>query len=193
MPLHERKQLWKRLSMKDIRSELNTAFELYTDELFRHSFFRLSNRDLALDTVQECFLRVWRYVQKGGKIENMRAFLFRTLHNLIVDEYRKTKTSSLDELLEGEDSQQQEASLLHEDTNELEAAMNRFDARQVLPVLKELPDLYSEVLMLRYVEGLSPKEISSIIGESENVVSVRIFRAIRKMKEVFEQKKFFHE
>jgi len=179
--------------MKDIRSELNTAFELYTDELFRHSFFRLSNRDLALDTVQECFLRVWRYVQKGGKIENMRAFLFRTLHNLIVDEYRKTKTSSLDELLEGEDSQQQEASLLHEDTNELEAAMNRFDARQVLPVLKELPDLYSEVLMLRYVEGLSPKEISSIIGESENVVSVRIFRAIRKMKEVFEQKKFFHE
>lgn len=37
---------------------------------------------------------------KGGKIDAMKAFLYHILNNLIVDEYRKRKTVSLDLLLE---------------------------------------------------------------------------------------------
>lgn len=74
-----------------------------------------------------------------------------------------------------------------DESNTLEAAMGRFDGERVLDRLNDLPELYREALTLRYVDGLSPKEISEIIGESENVVSVRVHRGLKKLKELLEQ------
>ena len=40
-----------------------------------------------------------------------------------------------------------------------------------------------EVLLLRHVEGLDPKEIGELLGETANAVSVRIHRATKKLEE----------
>jgi len=52
--------------------------------------------------------------------------------------------------------------------------------------LQKLPDAYREALSLRYIEGLSPQEIGKIVGESENAVSVRIHRGLKKLKELLQ-------
>ena len=56
-----------------------------------------------------------------------------------------------------------------------------------MAALQELPDAYREVLSLRYVDGLSPSEIGGIVGESENAVSVRIHRGLKKLKEMLQK------
>jgi RNA polymerase sigma-70 factor (ECF subfamily) len=48
--------------------------------------------------------------------------------------------------------------------------------------LKELPDEYRQVIVLRYINELRPQEIASITGETENTVSVRINRGIKKLR-----------
>jgi RNA polymerase sigma-70 factor (ECF subfamily) len=173
--------------MGDFEQQFKDAFERYSDELFRHCSMRISNRERALELTQDAFMRTWDYVRKGGEVRELRPFLYQTLRNLIIDEYRKVKLHSLDSMLESAESGAMEALLPQDDTNTLEAAMERLDAKEALRRVGDLPELYREVLLLRYVEGLSPKEIAVLVEESENVVSVRIHRALKKMRELLEQ------
>jgi len=79
-----------------------------------------------------------------------------------------------------------EALLPPDETNTLEAAIDRFEGARALEALKLLPDAYKEVLILRYVDGLSPKEIAQSLDENENAVSVRVHRGLKKLKELLE-------
>ncbi|MDE1925135.1 MAG: RNA polymerase sigma factor [Patescibacteria group bacterium] len=176
--------------MRDFEQQFKDAFERHSDELFRHASMRLSDRERALELTQETFLRAWDYAGKGEEIRDFRPFLFRTLKNLIIDEYRKMKAHSLEAMVENTEAQDVEALLPSDDTNTLEAAMERFDGKRALQALQKLPDLYREALILRYVDGLSPKEIADIIDESENVVSVRIHRGLKKLRDVMEPDRY---
>ncbi|MEK7612752.1 MAG: RNA polymerase sigma factor [Patescibacteria group bacterium] len=161
------------------------AFEEYSDELFRHCVLRIGDRERALELTQEAFLRTWEYAQKQ-EVREFRPFLYRTLRHLIIDEYRKHKTVSLERMAEENESNDVEALLPAEESNTLEAAMGRYDAKQAFELLKKLPDTYREILLFRYVDGLSPREIAEYIRESENVVSVRIHRALKKLRALLE-------
>jgi RNA polymerase sigma-70 factor (ECF subfamily) len=172
--------------MENFEQQFKDGFERYSDELFRHCAMRISDRERALEMTQDAFMRTWDYVRKGGEVRELRPFLYQTLRNLIIDEYRKAKMNSLEAMVENTEGATVETMLPSDDSNTLEAAMERLDAKEALRRIDELPDLYREVLLLRYVEGLSPKEIALIVQETENVVSVRIHRALKKMKEILE-------
>jgi RNA polymerase sigma-70 factor (ECF subfamily) len=173
--------------MRDFEQEFKDAFERHSDELLRHASMRLSDRERAVELTQECFLRVWQFSSRGGEVRELRPFLFQTLRHLIIDEYRKGKVGSLEALVNEEEGGSIENLLPQDDTNTLEAAMERHDGKRALAALTKLPDQYREVLALRYVDSLSPKEIADSLGESENAVSVRIHRGLKKLKELLEQ------
>lgn len=173
--------------MRELERHFSETFETYNDELFRHASMRLPDREKALELTQETFLRAWDYVQKGGEIRELRPFLYRTLRHLIIDEYRRKKSVSLEAMVENTENPDVEALLPSDESNTLEAAVERFEGRRALEGLERLPDTYREALSLRYVEGLSPKEISEIVGESENAVSVRIHRGLKKLKALLEE------
>ena len=174
--------------MKGNEQAFRQAFESHADELFRHASMRLSDRDRALELTQECFLRAWQYASRGEEIREMRAFLYRTLRNLIIDEYRKAKSYSLDSMIEDDEGGKIESLMPRDDTNTLEAAVNRFESARALAAIKELPELYREILTLRYVDDLSIHEIADLVGESENVVSVRLHRGLKKLHILLESK-----
>jgi len=173
--------------MKGREKELQDAFEAYNDELFRHCALRLRDRDRAVEITQECFLRTWDYMQKGNEIEQMRPFLYRTLRHLIIDEYRKKKSVSLERIVEGTDGDVEDL-LPPDESNTFEAAVERFDGVRVLEALTRLDEPYRESVTMRYVDGLSPQEIAKITGESENVISVRVHRGLKKLKDMLTEK-----
>jgi len=123
---------------------------------------------------QSAFVRLWDYMAQGKEIDNMRAFLYRIANNLIIDEYRKKKEDSLDEMRD------EEGFDIGFDTQHDIESRDEYERAQVL--LATLPEKYREVLVMRHIDGLSVKEIASLIHETENVVSVRIHRAIEKLK-----------
>ena len=90
-----------------------------------------------------------------------------------MDEYRKKKTLSLDELKErGVDV------VAHEKLDQNDAS----ELKNIISLFGALAPKYREAVAMRYVDDLTPKEIAGIIGESENNVSVRINRASQKLR-----------
>lgn len=160
------------------------AFEEYNEALFRHATIRISNRERAIDVVHDTFTKVWSYVRSGHEIDSYRSFLYKVLNNLIIDEYRKHKEVSLDALLEAEGVDEGSFADLSEST--VEALAATIDGRKAFELLKDLPEGYREVMIFRFVDGLGPKEIGELIEESENVVSVRIHRALKLLRNKIE-------
>ena len=161
------------------------AFEKHSDELFRHANSRLSNRERALELTQECFLKAWEYLVGGKVIDKYRPFLFRVLGNLIIDEYRKHKVTSLDAMLENEETAVAvEGDLLRDELNLLEERAVQFDAKIAFEIAQTLPDNYRMVVLMRYIDGMSLTEIAESTGETENAISVRLHRGVKKLREM---------
>lgn len=159
---------------EEIEKSFNEAYEAYSDAIFRFCFFKISDKDKAFDLAQETFVRLWNYLRTGDKeVDNVRAFLYKIARNLIIDEYRRKTAFSLDALREGGFDVRVEG---HKDI-ELEV-----NAREAIDAMQELDDLYREVALLRFVEGFQPKEIAEVLSLSENVVSVRLNRAVKKLR-----------
>lgn len=158
------------------------AFDEYADALFRHASFRLSNRDRARDITQDTFIKAWDYARKGETVRHWKSLLYRILNNLIIDEYRRTKEGSLDALLD-EDPAQTEALFSTGGRAEKEEQFDTAqDAARVRALIPRLPDSYRVVVTMRYLDDLSPKEIAATLGISENVVSVRLHRAVARLR-----------
>jgi len=161
--------------------EFLTAFNLHSDALFRHAFFRLSDRERALDLTQDTFIKAWDYVRGGGDVRSPKSFLFRILNNLIIDEYRRSKSESLDKKLE--DNPAFEAAFADGSLMEVEdGADERALIEKVKIAITGLSEEYKTVVTMRYIDGFSPKEIARLLGSTENAVSVRIHRAVAKLK-----------
>ncbi len=152
--------------------------ELYlaqSDAIFRHCYYRLEDRERARDMVQETFLRTWQYLSNGHAIDNLRAFLYRVANNLIIDDSRKRQALSLD-LLQADG---------FEPANDADRRLHlEVEAAEALTLLKQLGPDEREVILLRYVDGLKPKEIAHILDESPNVISVRLHRAMKHLQKV---------
>ncbi len=154
-------------------------YEEFSDAIFRHCYFRVSNQELAKDLTQETFTKTWEYISKGKKVENIKAFLYRVATNLIIDSFRKEKEISLDDL--------KEAGQVYNDPVYEDKFSKQVEAKDMLKILEELDSDDKEIVIMRHINELSPKEISEITGQSENAVSVRIHRAIKKLRELFNE------
>jgi RNA polymerase sigma-70 factor (ECF subfamily) len=155
------------------RATLTTAHRDFEKGLNAHAFFKMQNREVGEDLVQETFLKTWKYLVKGGKIDIMKAFLYHVLNHLIVDEYRKRKTMSLDALL----SKGYEPGKDH-----TERLFNILDGKAAIILIKGLPDRYQKVMRMRYVQDLSLAEMSLITGQSKNTIAVQLHRGLEKLK-----------
>ena len=161
---------------KEQEQKFIEAFNQYADALFRHSFFRVSNRQVSIDLVQDAYTKTWVQITKGEIIENFQAYLYHVLNNLIIDYYRKKKSVSLDALSEdGFDPV---------GTGEEEIVQNA-EREHMMKFLETLQKRDRDVVVMRYVDGLQIKQIANVLGESENGISVRLHRAVKKLKSQF--------
>ena len=158
----------------------SSAYDTYSDAIFRYCHYQTSNREKALDITADTFTKTWEYISSGKKLDNIRAFLYRVANNLIIDDRRKKKSSSLDEITEkGFD--------VVAETNETEKHEQQFDGTLAMEVVMQLDEKYRDVLLYKFVEDMSIKEIMEITGESANNISVRINRALKMVKGILEK------
>ena len=156
---------------------LTVAHHDYERGLNLYAFFKVRDRATSEDLVQDSFVKTWGYLIKGGKVDIMKAFLYHVLNHLIVDEYRKHKTISLDLLLDkGFEPRDGRSSRL----------FNIMDGKTAILLIQQLPEKYRKVLRMRYVQDLSLQEISLITGQSKNTLAVQIHRGLEKLKALYE-------
>jgi RNA polymerase sigma-70 factor, ECF subfamily len=155
---------------------LTLAYHDYERGLNLYSFFKLRDRALSEDLVQETFMKTWKYLVKGGDVDVMKAFLYHVLNGLIVDEYRKHKTTSLDMLL---------VKGYAPPAGHPEHHFNILDGKAAFLLIEKLPKKYQRIMHMRYIQDLSITEISLITKQSKNAVGVQIHRGLVKLKVLF--------
>lgn len=161
------------MNQESLENIFLAAFSEYGDAIFRFCVFKVSNAALAEDMTQEVFMRYWQYLRKGNEMTNTRAFLYAVAHNMVKDWYKKKKSGSLDTLMDAGYEPEEGGP-----TAEEVAAY-----REGLRTIEDMDDNDKTVLLLRYVEGLDPKDIAEILGESANTVSVRLNRAMKRLQQ----------
>ncbi len=168
--------------MKEQKQLFEQAYMENADALFRYCFFRTGDRETAKDFLQETLVKSWKYIAEGHRVENLKPFFYKVMHNLIIDSYRnnKKKTSSLEAM---QDDDGFDPSI--DDSDHLR---DQIDGEKAIKMIEEVPEPYREAVIMRYVQGLEISEIAEILGQSENAVNVRIHRGIDKLKKLY-----FHE
>jgi RNA polymerase sigma-70 factor, ECF subfamily len=152
---------------------LTTAHHDYDKKLNSYAFFKVHDRGTSEDLVQDTFMKTWTYLVKGGKIDLMKAFLYHVLNDLIVDEYRKQKTVSLDVLLEKG---------FEPSTDNSGRLADFLDGKRAFSLIQLLPKKYQKIVRMRYVQDLSLKEMSLITGQTKNALAVQTHRGLGKLR-----------
>ena len=152
---------------------LTNAHSDFEKGLNARAFFKLHDHTMSKDMVQETYMKTWAYLIKGGKIDIMKAFLYHVLNCLIIDEYRKQKTTSLELLVEkgfepGVDSR--------------DKLMTLMDGKAAILLIAHLPETYRKVMRMRFVQDLSISEIALLTGQSKNTIAVQLHRGLQKLR-----------
>lgn len=160
-----------------VEQEFLAAYDAYADALYKHCFFRVYSAERAEDLVQETFTKTWNYLVRGQKIDNMRAFLYKTANNLIIDYARKKHELSLEQELANNPGWEPSD---HGPSPEHQALLF-----QVRESLNRLPSEARQLLTWRFIDDLDPKDIAVILEITPNNVSVKITRAIKLLQNLY--------
>jgi RNA polymerase sigma-70 factor (ECF subfamily) len=153
-------------------------YERHVQSVFRFVYSHVDNQSDAEDLTEEVFLRVWRaihrYQEQGVPFI---AFLIRIARNVIIDYYRSTRRDNLNLPLEdiqiaGSKSRLDENLIQSQEGSEIRA------------MLANLKDEYRTVLVLRFMNELSPDEIAEVMGKSSGAIRVIQFRALAALRKL---------
>ncbi|MFQ5942701.1 MAG: RNA polymerase sigma factor [Anaerolineales bacterium] len=157
-----------------------TLYTRHLDAIYRYVFFRVSDVPLAEDLTEEVFVRAWtalpNYEPRGHRFTS---WLYRIARNLVVDHYRKqsSRASEDDTGMENLPDPQ----ILPEDQ-----IANQQDLASLARAVQQLGDDEQHVIILRFVEGLSHREVAEVIGKSEGASRVIQHRALEALAELVE-------
>jgi len=161
-------------AQKKLKHLLTLAHGSHIKGLRARAFFRTRDQIMGDDLVQDTFLKTWRFLVHGGKVDIMKAFLYHVLDCLIVDQYRrrKNKSASLDSLLDNG----------YEPREDKPESYSAIDSQAAIQLIDSLPPKYKEVMRMRYVQDLSLSEIALQTGEQNNTIAVRLHRGLAKLR-----------
>jgi RNA polymerase sigma-70 factor (ECF subfamily) len=161
------------------------VYDLYADKIYRFIFFKVSNAEEAQDLSSEVFLKTWQYIIDGKEIKNLNAFFYSIARNLVIDHYRKAsqKEISLSEIENSEEHPRAEK-------NEIEKIAQKIQFDKVTEKLGQLKDEYREIIVLRYIEGMSIGEIAQIVDKKKGTVRVILFRALNALRDLLGEAQF---
>ncbi|GHT73850.1 RNA polymerase subunit sigma-24 [Bacteroidia bacterium] len=171
----------------------NAAFDIllnrHKSNIYSYIYYIVRNREIAEDIFQETFVKAIVTIKQGRYTDNgkFRAWINRIAHNLIIDTYRQEKN---EQTISNDES---EIDLLNnpklsDGTIEDEMVQEQIFS-DVKKLINYLPDNQKEVLVLRYYQDLSFKEIADITGVSINTALGRMRYAILNIRRMAEEKK----
>lgn len=159
-----------------IKDAFLSAYDKYAAGILRHIYLRVNNKEVAEDLTQETFFKAWDNILKNGtKIRNYKTFLFRIANNLIIDHYRRKAKP----VVSIENINPDESSTA---ATQFDEAENKINKNLIEEFLLELSDEHRQIIIFRYINDFSVKEISELTGRSKNSINVIIHRSIKYIK-----------
>ena len=160
-------------------------YDRYAERIYRFIFLKTGHKSDTEDLLHEVFLAGWRtitsYELRGGI--PFTSWLYRIAGNRVIDWYRTRKNGiSLDEMMDAGTFPIELASTGHAAL--LEALDRGLAMDTVMKGIRSLNETEQTVLLMRYVEDLSPEEVGHATGKTAGAVRLLQHRALAKLKKV---------
>lgn len=146
-------------------------YQKYLDRLYRYIFYRVGQKsEIAEDVVQTVFVKAWEKLETF-KEGSFQAWLYTIARNTLIDHIRgHGRFEQLDE------------SVVDEKAHVEQHVATKLQAEQIMQQIKYLTEEQQEVLLLRFVNELSHKEIAATLGKREDAVRALQYRALQELK-----------
>jgi RNA polymerase sigma-70 factor, ECF subfamily len=143
----------------------------------------------AEDLVQEACLRAIKGMTQGGVKADHKVWLFTILRNVWINEWRRRVNGPEFVLLGKTRGDNRAHEWLSDDAERPEDHFDRNVASgRIRVAISRLPEVFREVVVLRYFEGFSYRQIASILGCPAGTVMSRLNRAKAELRAIMDEK-----
>lgn len=137
------------------------------DSFYRVAYTYVKNQDDALDVVQESICKGLDKIKSLKDIESIKTWFYRILINTAIDYIRKNKR-----YVQGGEEIAIYSYIEHDIDTEIDIQV----------ALDNLSEKNKSVIILRYFEDMKISDIATVLGENENTVKTRLYKALKLLK-----------
>jgi RNA polymerase sigma-70 factor (ECF subfamily) len=176
-------QLINRASQGDAEA-FGDLYEQHLDDIYQYVYYRVGNHQDAEDLTELTFLKAWKSIPhyRVGKTP-FRGWLYRIAHNAVIDAYRTRKSTlplpEVPSIPDGNPSV--ETQLVSGEQSE-----------QLARAIRRLSPVQQDVLILRFIKGLTAREVGDILDKTAGAVRVMQHRALKTLRGHFGAKEETH-
>jgi RNA polymerase sigma-70 factor (ECF subfamily) len=164
---------------RDRESRFDALYIAHRQTLHAYFLGKTGDGELALDLLQDTFVRVWRSLDivDGASEERQRAWLYSIARNLVVDQYRRqaTRRAVAVDLI-------QEAAVKNVSAAPPDVELSERERRQAVDrAIQRLPEDLRTVLVLQLVGERTSGEIGELLGKPAGTVRYQLAEARRRL------------
>ncbi len=176
--MKEEPELIKKAKNRDSEA-FGLLYDQYLPAIYRFILLKIGDKVTTEDLAHQVFLSAWQnienYQTQGFPFSSC---LYRIAHNAVIDYYRTEKKHFNLESIE-------EAAA----SNDLEEKIDQeFELKLIKTAIKELSDEQQSIIIMRFVEGLTNKEIAAALGKSEGSIKTAQHRSLKNIKKIIDGK-----
>ncbi len=184
LSLNEERALVLRASEGEAHA-VGQLYDLYMVQVYRYCLGRVRNPADAEDLTEEIFLKIigaiegfeWRTLGDSDR-SPFRSWIFRIAHNHVVSFHRRAAArGSTTELTE---------TLRDERRGPQELTETKIAIEEVMDYVRQLPEAQRDVILLRFVSGLSVAETAEVLDKQQTNVKVLQHKGVQRLKRLLQ-------
>lgn len=161
--------------------QLGLLFERHHRGLYGFFYRLTADGDVSEDLVQNVFLRIMKYRHTYHGDGKFTTWMYHMARNLFADHYKKQKRMGYKEDVEATDR------YFKDEVNAESSRIQQEEIDLLQKALDQLPLDKKEILVLSKFQEMRYREIADLMNLTENAVKVRIFRALKELRKIYEQ------
>ncbi|WP_018924787.1 RNA polymerase sigma factor SigX [Salsuginibacillus kocurii] len=164
-----------------MNDEFDRLYEEHHQALFQFLFYMVKDRGTAEELVQDVYIKVLQSYESFEGKSSEKTWLFSIARHVGIDYIRKENRQKRKWL--GVFSSVHKEEIKDHSPLPEEIASTNEEIQEVYKCLNQCTPDQQQVIILRYVEGLSVKEAAAVLGFSESKVKTTQHRALKKLQE----------
>ena len=193
-----------RKSYGNPRRKFAKIYDKYVNKIYRFIFLKVDSQETAEDLTSQVFTKGWERISKinpstslridgeqsrtiknqKSEIRNIPAYLYQIARAEISNHYRR---GAKFQIISTEANPITDSQLTDPQPTAEESFKLQSDIEIMKASLSQLNDDYQNVIIWRYLDGFSFKQIGQIMERPEGTVRVMVHRALKELREKMEQ------
>lgn len=153
-------------------------YERYSGKIYAKCISLLKYEDVAEDAMQEIFMKILLNLSKFSGKSKVSTWIYSITYNFCIDIIRRKKKdpSMLIDNFAGDNDMIDDV----DDAFLLETNIGRLKT-----ILEKIPSSDKAILLMKYQDDMSIRDIGGILNKSESAIKMKIKRAKQKFKTIY--------